>query len=119
MNQDYDEVLSGAQVFIAEDEAGVQGVLVLRLDDEGFLLENVAVHPRVKGQGLGKRLLALAEREAIAQGHDSIYLYTHERMATNIDRYLAHGYTEFARRHEHGFARVFLRKALAAQLRRK
>jgi N-acetylglutamate synthase-like GNAT family acetyltransferase len=115
MNQDYVEVLATAQAFIAENREGIRGVLILRADEQGFLLENVAVHPRARGTGLGRSLLELAEREAVAQGYDSIYLYTHELMATNIACYLARGYVEFARRCEHGLARVYMRKALLAQ----
>ena len=84
MNQDYKQVVTDAQVFVAESETSLDGVLVLRIGEEGFLLENVAVHPRAKGKGLGARLLSIAEREAIAQGFSSIHLYTHERMETNI-----------------------------------
>jgi hypothetical protein len=48
----------------------------------------------------------LREEVAASQGYGSIYLDTHERMATNIARYLARGYVEFARRCERGLARV-------------
>lgn len=115
MKQDYSQVISEAQVFLAESEAGVDGILVLRVDSEEFLLENVAVHPRAKGKGLGACLLAIAEREAMSQGFNSLSLYTHERMATNIALYLMHGYVEFDRRTEHGLPRVFMRKLLPAQ----
>ena len=112
MLQNYEEVLAKEQVFVAEAACKVVGVLVLSVTGEGFLLENVAVHPMHAGLGLGRRLLALAEQEAVAQGHASIHLYTHERMTENVALYRKLGYQEYARRTEHGFARVYMRKVL-------
>lgn len=114
MLQDYGAALASERVFVAEESGQVVGVLVLSIADEGFLLDNVAVLPTHIGRGLGGALLQLAEREAIAQGFATIYLYTHERMAGNITLYQRIGYREFARRSEHGFARVYMRKDLNA-----
>ena len=47
---------------------------------------------------MGKALLLLAEAQAAAGGYDSIYLYTHEKMAANITLYAKNGYVEYARR---------------------
>jgi len=87
-------------------------VLVLAETDEGFLIDNVAVHPRKKGQGIGKALLVHAEQEAVARGYGSVYLYTNDRMTENIAMYTKAGYVEYERRQELGFRRVFLRKSL-------
>ena len=113
MLQDYADVLATADaVVVAELEGTVVRVLVTRATSEGFLLENVAVHPRLMGQGLGRRLIERAEREALDRGHRSIDLYTHEGMLSNIALYSRLGYVEYARRVEGAFARVFMRKAL-------
>jgi N-acetylglutamate synthase-like GNAT family acetyltransferase len=114
MLQDYATVLATEQVYVAEADHQMIGVLVLTIANEGFLLENVAVHPQYTGTGLGSRLLALAEREAIALGYDSIYLYTHERMSANIAKYQKLQYVEYARRLEDGLARVYMRKHLVS-----
>jgi ribosomal protein S18 acetylase RimI-like enzyme len=115
MLENYADVLDTADlVVVAELECAIVGVLVTRATGEGFLLENVAVHPRFAGRGLGKRLVERAEREAVARGHRSIYLYTHERMVGNIAMYGRLGYVEYARRLEGPFSRVFMRKALLA-----
>lgn len=112
MRQNYEEVLATEVAFVAEVAGAVVGVLVLAVTEEGFLLENVAVHPGNVRSGLGGKLLELAEREAVTRGYASIYLYTHERMADNIALYRRRGYREYSRRTEDGFARVYMCKAL-------
>lgn len=57
-----------------------------------LLVENVAVAPAFQGQGLGRFLMAHAERLAAAQGFGDIRLYTNQRFAENIRLYLALGY---------------------------
>lgn len=58
MRQDYEQVLATEQGYVAEAAGRVVGVLVLSLTAEGFLLENVAVHPGSAGAGLGPCLHA-------------------------------------------------------------
>jgi GNAT superfamily N-acetyltransferase len=99
-------------VVVAEAGGEVAGVLVLSETSEGFLIDNVAVLPSRKGQGIGRALLVHAEQEALARGHASLYLYTNEKMSENIAMYERAGYVEYERRQEDGFRRVFLRKAL-------
>ena len=117
MLADYAAVIKTEAVFVAEqvraNVARFAGVLVLSRTDEGFLLDNIAVQPDFAGLGVGKALLLLAEAQAAAGGYDSIYLYTHEKMTENIALYAKNGYVEYARREEHGFKRVFMRKTLA------
>ena len=112
MLQDYSEVIKTQQVFIAQVFGKFAGVLVLMDTADGFLLDNVAVLPSYKGQGVGKCLLIHAEQQAKLLGRRSIYLYTNEKMVANINLYAKVGYVEFERRAEQGFARVFMRKIL-------
>jgi ribosomal protein S18 acetylase RimI-like enzyme len=113
MTMDYEEVIRDARVTIAERNDVIVGVLVLNVTDEGFVIENVAVHPSERGRGLGRALLELAEAEARRAGFDSIYLYTHEGMAENQALYARIGYVEYDRRPQDGFSLVFMRKQLA------
>jgi ribosomal protein S18 acetylase RimI-like enzyme len=113
MTDDYEAVIRDYQVTVAERDGAIEGVLVLRVTDEGFLVDNVAVHPARRGQGLGRALLELAEAEARRAGFDSVYLYTHEQMTENLALYSRIGYVEYDRRSEGAFSRVFLRKRLA------
>jgi ribosomal protein S18 acetylase RimI-like enzyme len=112
MTDDYAEVIRDRQVTVAEDGGELVGVVVTGPTGEGFLLDNVAVHPSHQGKGIGKVLLANAETEARRAGFDSIYLYTHEKMTENQALYARLGYVEYERRAERGFARVFMRKRL-------
>jgi ribosomal protein S18 acetylase RimI-like enzyme len=114
MTMDYEEVIRNARVTIAERNGAIVGVLVLNVTDEGFVIENVAVHPSERGRGLGRALLELAEAEARRAGFDSIYLYTHERMTENQALYARIGYVEYDRRPQDGFSLVFMRKKLGA-----
>jgi ribosomal protein S18 acetylase RimI-like enzyme len=112
MLDDYSEVIRDCDVTVAEREGSIGGVIVLRVDDEGFLVDNVAVHPRERGRRLGRALLQFAEVQARKAGYDSIYLYTHEKMTENQALYSRIGYVEYDRRAVLRFYRVFMRKAL-------
>ena len=112
MREDYAEVIGAADVVVADEDGALVGVLVLRITDEGFLIDNVAVHPSRQGSGLGRALLEHAEAAARRAGFDSVYLYTHERMSENLALYTRIGYVEYERRSQGEFARVFLRKHL-------
>jgi GNAT superfamily N-acetyltransferase len=112
MLQDYASIVDTGHVVVAEIEGEIAGILVLCETPDGFLIDNVAVFPRYKGQGVGKALLLHAEAEAAARGHASLYLYTNEKMSENIALYLKIGYVVYERRQEEGFRRVYLRKAL-------
>ena len=115
MRDDYDAAIRDRRVLVVPGDGAtaLAGVLVLDVTDDGFLLDNVAVHPAHQGRGLGRALLDRAEAEARAVGFDSIYLYTHELMTENQAIYRARGYVEYERRTEFGLTRVFMRKPLA------
>jgi ribosomal protein S18 acetylase RimI-like enzyme len=112
MTDDYEEVIRTRQVTVAERHGAVAGVIVLAVTDEGFLIDNVAVHPSHRGSGLGRALLEFAEAEARRAGFYSIYLYTHERMTENLALYTRIGYVEYDRRSHGEFSLVYLRKQL-------
>jgi ribosomal protein S18 acetylase RimI-like enzyme len=112
MTDDYREVIAKGRVTVAESHGTIVGVIVLAVDDEGFLVDNLAVDPSHRGRGLGKALLEFAEAEARAQGFDSISLNTHEKMTENLAIYSRIGYVEYDRRSQGDFSLVFMRKHL-------
>jgi GNAT superfamily N-acetyltransferase len=114
MTDDYAEVVRGQQVTVADSGGVLVGYIVLAVTDEGFVIDNVAVHPSRRGTGLGRVLLEFAEAEAARNGFESIYLYTHEKMAENLTLYTRIGYVEFDRRSMGDFSLVYLRKQLNA-----
>jgi ribosomal protein S18 acetylase RimI-like enzyme len=112
MTEDYAGVIRDRHVTIAESHDTIVGVIVLAVTDEGFLIDNVAVHPSHRGTGLGRAFLSFAEAEAERAGFDSIYLYTHEQMTENLALYSKIGYVEYDRRSQGDFSLVFMRKHL-------
>jgi N-acetylglutamate synthase-like GNAT family acetyltransferase len=67
-------VLEGA-VWVLEEGATVAGIIVLLPATDYLLLDNIAVSPARQGSGLGRRLLAFAEAEALRCGYAEIRLY--------------------------------------------
>ena len=112
MTDDYAEVIRDRQVTVADHDGAIVGVVVLAVTDEGFLIDNVAVHPSRRGTGLGRALLLFAEAEARRAGFDAIHLYTHEKMTENLALYSRIGYVEYDRRPQDGFSLVYMRKQL-------
>ncbi len=98
------------QVTVGEGE--IVGLVVLDVDDEGFVVDNIAVDPSHQGRGVGRSLLETAEVAARRAGFDSIYLYTHERMTENLALYSRIGYVENDRRLRGEASIVYLRKKL-------
>lgn len=112
MLEDYEEVIQQSQVHVGTAGDKVVGAIVLKATDEGFYIDNVSVRPSVKGKGIGRTLLKLAETEARRQDYRSIYLATHELMTENRTLYSRIGYAEYDHRVVNGFPRVFFRKTL-------
>jgi len=115
MTQDYAEVVRAGDVWVAQGDSEIAGLVVLIPgDDEGFLLDNVAVDPSHKGTGVGRTLLKHAEAKAREAGFESIYLYTHETMTENLALYERIGYVEYKRlQQDSGHHIVYMRKQLA------
>jgi ribosomal protein S18 acetylase RimI-like enzyme len=112
MRDDYADVVRRFDVTVAESGGEVLGLIAVGPDEEGFVVDNVAVDPSAQGTGVGRLLLEHAEARAREAGFDSIYLYTHERATENLELYERIGYVEYDRR-DRGWARiVFLRKPL-------
>ena len=112
MLDDYAEIVRLHTAFVAEEDGAVVGILVLMQQEDGILLDNVAVHPSEQGKGLGARLIDMAEHEARGQGYESIDLYTNVTMTENIEIYLRRGYFETSRRKVKGYDRIYMRKRL-------
>ena len=113
MLEDYSEVIRQFQVHVAVAGGKIVGAIVLKITDEGFYVDNVAVRPILKGTGVGRLLLEVAEAEARRQAYGSIYLATHELMTENRALYSRVGYVEYDHRVVNGYRRVFFRKALS------
>lgn len=89
---DYRQVLAEHEVWLAESEEGLDGVLVLEEEPARFTLWSIAVSPAATGRKIGSQLMAFTEERARALGHDAIHLYTHEKLADRIGWYERLGY---------------------------
>lgn len=114
MLDDYEKLLEQAQVHVLTQHEQVVGVLVTQQQERDLWLLNVAVLPRCKGLGLGKRLMEFCEAQARAASCTAIRLYTHEKMTENLAIYARLGFVQTHRAVQDGFARVFMCKPLAA-----
>jgi ribosomal protein S18 acetylase RimI-like enzyme len=112
MLDDYATRVLEAAVWVLEEGAAVTGIIVLLPAPNYLLLDNIAVSPGRQGLGLGRRLLAFAEAEALRRGYCEIRLYTHQTMVENQRLYASIGYEETGRGTEAGYDRVFMRKQL-------
>ncbi len=90
---DYRTVLAEREVWLREDDVGrLIAALVLEVRAEDLLIESVAVDPHIQGRGLGRRLLAVAETRARANGRDCIALYTGATLRHLIEWYGRQGF---------------------------
>ena len=117
MLDDYARRQRDAQLYVASLGEETVGIAVLVRAPDHLQLDNVAVHPRWQGRGIGRALIAFAEKIAREQGVPELRLYTHVTMTENIALYTRIGFVETHRGREEGYERVFMRKLLAALTR--
>jgi ribosomal protein S18 acetylase RimI-like enzyme len=113
MLDDYAARVSEGVVWVIEEGCSLGGVIVLLPGPDYLLLDNIAIAPARQRSGLGRRLLAFAEAQAVRRGYPEIRLYTHQTMTENQRLYARIGYEETGRGSESGYERVFMRKRLA------
>ena len=115
MLDDYPALVSAGVVSVLEAPDGaIAAIIVLLPKPDHLLLDNIAVRRASQGQGLGRRLIAFAEAEALRLGYREIRLYTHEMMTENVALYTRLGFVETGRGHQAGYNRVFMAKMLNA-----
>jgi len=128
---DFQRGLDEATLLLAEDDHGVPlGFLLLwRIDNTAHIRELDVLRAN-QGQGLGRQLMAQAERWAADNDYTEITLTTFCDVPWNAPYYTRLGYTPYTPATEHptianlleaeashfpGYARVSMRKALASQ----
>ena len=115
MLDDYAARVSEGAVWVIEEGTLIVAIIVLLPAPNYLLLDNIAVSPARQSLGLGRRLLAFAEAEALRRGYREIRLYTHQTMVENQRLYASIGYEETERGSEAGYDRVYMRKRLCDQ----
>ena len=113
LSTDWETVISALGAVVATRDEHVVGVLVVWPHPDHVLVETLAVAPEEQGTGVGTALLDRSELLAIEGGSNTVRLYTNAAMTTALAWYPRHGFSEVARRTEHGYDRVHLEKRLA------
>jgi ribosomal protein S18 acetylase RimI-like enzyme len=114
MIADFKAQIEAGQVYVIDARDEVAGFIVLYRRGDHLHVENVAVFPARQGEGLGRALLAFAEKEAARRNLPTIELYTNVKMTENLELYPRLGYVEIDRCEEAGFSRVFYRKEIGS-----
>ena len=92
MGADYEKAVAEHRVDLACLGGELAALIETIAAPDHLLIENVAVAPAFQGRGLGRFLMAHAERLAAEQGHVEMRLYTNKMFAENVRLYLALGY---------------------------
>lgn len=91
------EEIANNQVWVAVQLDIIVGCLFL-VPNTGFMkLANLAVHPAYAGNGIGSKLMALAEQTSREQGYSEMRLNTHVAMPENVQLYNHLGWHETSR----------------------
>ncbi len=112
MLADFPMIIAAGQVWVAEVDTELVGVLIQYETETGFYIDTVAVYPALQCTGVGRTLLRFAESEAIRRGFHSIYLCTNVKVTENQIFYPKIGYVEYERKLDQGYDRIFYRKQL-------
>jgi len=92
MQADYDHAVREHRVDLALLDGTLCGLIETIDEPDHLLIENVAVAPDYQNRGLGRWLIAHAERLAAALGHAETRLYTNAGFAENVALYRRLGY---------------------------
>ena len=92
MTADFDAAIRDHRVDLLCQGERIVALIETIAEPEALLIENVAVSPTCQGRGLGRRLMAQAERLAAAMGYGEIRLYTNARFVDNVAFYQRLGY---------------------------
>jgi len=88
---DYAQIFREYEVWLAEHNGNLDGVLILEPRADDLLIWSVAVAPQAQGRGVNA-MLAFAETRAHDLGRTCIRLYTGQKLTSNLAWYTRHGY---------------------------
>jgi ribosomal protein S18 acetylase RimI-like enzyme len=92
VDADFARLLETMEIWVSDGERGLDAVLILDPKEDHLLIWSIAVAERRKGQGLGRDLIAFAERRAAGAGAGIVRLFTNERFTENLSWYARQGY---------------------------
>jgi ribosomal protein S18 acetylase RimI-like enzyme len=99
-------------VDLAVHESGIAGVIILLPQPDSLYIDTIAVADAWRGRGVGRMLMAHAEKTALTGGFGAITLVTNAAMTENLSFYPCCGYSVTQRAMQDVYDRVFFRKEL-------
>jgi ribosomal protein S18 acetylase RimI-like enzyme len=113
MAVDWATLLLAQEIWIVDDPSGeAVASLALDLKPDHLVIWSVAVAPTHQSRGIGRNLMAFAEKRAHALQRSEIRLFTNARMERNIAHYRRLGYVETHREQLADRVLVHMRKIL-------
>jgi GNAT superfamily N-acetyltransferase len=104
-------------IHVIGGQVWILGFISFLPNADHLFVDAIAVRPSHQRQGLGSRLLAFAEGEALRQGLRSVRLFTDGTAVDNLSFFQRRGYRETGRCDEGDFSRVFYSKEIAGRTR--
>jgi ribosomal protein S18 acetylase RimI-like enzyme len=92
MKADYHKALREHQIDVVVEGGQIVGLIETMQHADHLWIENVAVVPSTQGRGIGRRLLAHAERRAMEAGCFEVRLLTNGAFKANLSLYGKLGY---------------------------
>jgi ribosomal protein S18 acetylase RimI-like enzyme len=89
---DYGKIFREYEVYLAERDGALEGVLILAPRADDLLIWSVAATPQAQGRGVGNAMLDFAEARTRELKRTCIRLYTGQPLTFNIAWYTRHGY---------------------------
>ncbi|BDG73185.1 GNAT family N-acetyltransferase [Roseomonas fluvialis] len=113
MRADYDAAVLSHRFDLLVRGVSLMALIETDLRDDHLWIENIAVHPDHQRQGLGRRLLAIADALAREAGRDELRLLTNAAFAGNVALYESHGYAVTLREPFMGGTTVYMARRIA------
>jgi GNAT superfamily N-acetyltransferase len=92
MTADYEYAVRHHLIDLALIQRNIAGLVEMIDKDDSLLVENLAVHPAHRGQGVGALLMRRAEETAQDLGLPTLTLYTNKLFTSNLQFYSRLGY---------------------------
>ena len=94
MDVDYTAEIENYPCWVVESADEILGGLIMIFAADRAQIANIAVAPQAQGQGIGGKLMKLAEAEAGQRGFTDLYLATHVMLTEIISLYRHLGWEE-------------------------
>ena len=104
-------ILEDAVFVMCIDDRLAGYAVIIRAEDDGYWLDNIAIYPEFAGRGFGRLFIAWIENWLSART-DTYQLYTNIVMTKNIDWYEKLGFQQTSQKIENGYQRVYFSKNL-------